>query len=111
MTNAFAMVGLICGRFRDMPDDKAVAAVATSGGGTERLTYGHLRELLSSAFVAGDQLQRIASWHSRETAEGGMVGDYCVECGQLWPCETRRMADGSHEDLDDVRPSPSAGDS
>jgi hypothetical protein len=48
---------------------------------------------------ARGQLDRIASWHSRETAEGGMVGDFCVECGERWPCETRRMADGSHEDL------------
>lgn len=48
------------------------------------------------------QLDRIASWHSRETADGGMVGDYCTECGHRWPCETRRMADGSHEDLGDT---------
>jgi hypothetical protein len=45
------------------------------------------------------QLDRITAWHSRETADGGMVGDYCTECGERWPCETRRMADGSHEDL------------
>lgn len=46
-----------------------------------------------------ERLDRIAGWHSRETAEGGMVGDYCIECALRWPCETRRMADGSHEDL------------
>ena len=45
------------------------------------------------------QLDRIAAWHSRETADGGMVGDFCIECGDRWPCETRRMANGSHEDL------------
>lgn len=45
-----------------------------------------------------NQLDRIASWHSRETAEGGMVGDYCNECRERWPCDTRRMADGSYED-------------
>ena len=44
------------------------------------------------------RLDRITSWHSRETAEGGMVGDFCNECGERWPCETRRMADGTHED-------------
>jgi hypothetical protein len=27
-----------------------------------------------------------------------MVGDYCVECGNHWPCDTRRMAEGSYED-------------
>jgi hypothetical protein len=46
-----------------------------------------------------NRLDRIATWHSRETADGGMVGDFCNECGERWPCETRRMADGSHEDL------------
>lgn len=52
------------------------------------------------------QLDRIAAWHARETAEGGMVGDYCTECGEIWPCETREMADGSHEDLTDTAPKP-----
>lgn len=51
-----------------------------------------------------ERLDRIATWHARETADGGMVGDYCVECGEVWPCETRRMADGSHEDLSAVEP-------
>ena len=99
VTNAFAKVGLVVGRFRDMDPGQTVAAVATSDGHTTHLTYGHLRELLSSAFEAGDRLQRIAAWHSRETAGGGMVGDYCNECGHVWPCETRRMADGTHEEL------------
>ena len=46
-----------------------------------------------------ERLDRIAGWHARETADGGMVGDFCTECGERWPCETRRMADGTHEDL------------
>jgi hypothetical protein len=46
----------------------------------------------------GERLDRIISWHSRETGPGGMVGDYCVECGNHWPCDTRRMAEGSYED-------------
>lgn len=37
---------------------------------------------------------RLRTWHSRETAEGGMVGDYCVECGSRWPCDTIRLLDG-----------------
>lgn len=49
--------------------------------------------------TAQGQLDRIAAWHSRATYPGGMVGDTCVECGLTWPCDTRRMADGSHEDL------------
>lgn len=100
-TEAFALVGLICGRFRDMDADATVAAVARSDGSTARLTYGHLRALLSAAFEAGDRLQRIATWHSRESGPGGLVGTYCAECGETWPCGTRRMADGTYEDPDD----------
>jgi hypothetical protein len=55
--------------------------------------------LVTRLLRQSDRLDRIASWHSRETGPGGMVGDYCIECGLVWPCETRRMADGSHEDL------------
>jgi hypothetical protein len=36
---------------------------------------------------------RLRTWHARET-EGGMVGDYCVECGSRWPCDTIRLLDG-----------------
>lgn len=100
VTSEFARVGLICGRFRNMDADAVIAAVATGDGGTERLTYGDLRALLSAAFAAGDQLQRIASWHSRETGPGGTVGDFCVECGTVWPCDTRRLADGTYENED-----------
>jgi hypothetical protein len=50
-----------------------------------------------------DRLSRIAGWHTRETADGGMVGDFCNECGNVWPCETQRMAEGVHED--EVEPS------
>ncbi len=99
-TNQFARVGLVVGRLRDMDPQATVAAVATSDGGGERLTYGDLRDLLSSAFDAGDRLQRIAAWHSRETGAGGMVGDYCTECGNRWPCDTRRLADGTYQDAD-----------
>jgi hypothetical protein len=67
---------------------------------------GHASDLDSRTWQAinlivglRQRLDRIAAWHSRETADGGMVGDLCNECGEKWPCETRRMADGSHEDL------------
>lgn len=100
-TNAFARVGLICGRFRDMDPNHAIAAVATSDGGIARLTYGDLQELLSAAFDAGDRLQRISTWHSREAGPGGLVGTYCIECGNTWPCDTRRIADGTYKESDD----------
>jgi hypothetical protein len=45
-----------------------------------------------------ERLSRISAWHSRETGPAGTVGDYCVECGHLWPCETRRTADGTYKD-------------
>jgi hypothetical protein len=41
-----------------------------------------------------ERLARISDWHARETGPAGTVGDYCTECGQRWPCDTRRMADG-----------------
>lgn len=44
-----------------------------------------------------DRLSRIASWHSREAGPAGTVGNYCIECGRPWPCDTRRMADGTAE--------------
>lgn len=56
-------------------------------------------QLVISRKELQERLDRIAAWHARKTADGGMVGDYCVECDEIWPCETRRMADGSHKDL------------
>lgn len=50
------------------------------------------------------QLAEIAAWHVQETADGGMVGSDCAECGWAWPCRTRRMADGAHEDLTEETP-------
>lgn len=50
---------------------------------------------------AAYRLQRIAAWHSRGTLPGGMVYDYCIECDNVWPCDTRRMADGTYPDDDE----------
>lgn len=47
-----------------------------------------------------ERLGRIATWHSRETGPGGMVGDFCVACGEHFPCDTRRMAEGTYVDDD-----------
>lgn len=46
-----------------------------------------------------DRLDRIRTWHSRESKAAGMVGDHCIECGTWWPCDTSRMADGTHEEI------------
>lgn len=48
-----------------------------------------------------EQLARISGWHARETGPGGMVGDFCIECGHRWPCDTRQMADGAYREGDD----------
>ncbi len=47
-----------------------------------------------------ERLDRIGSWHGRETGPAGTTGDYCTECGHRWPCGTRRMADGTYRDED-----------
>lgn len=47
-----------------------------------------------------ERLDRIAGWHQRETGPCGTVGDFCAECGHRWPCDTRRMADGTYVDED-----------
>jgi hypothetical protein len=59
------------------------------------MAMGNLRE----------RLARIAEWHAREAGPAGTVGDYCTECGNRWPCDTRRMADGVFidKDEDDLR--------
>ena len=54
--------------------------------------------LLAEVIGLRERLDRIATWHARETGPSGTVGDCCTECGETWPCETRQMADGTHED-------------
>ena len=45
-----------------------------------------------------ERLDRISRWHARESGPGGLVGDFCTECGGRWPCDTRQMADGTYQD-------------
>lgn len=54
--------------------------------------------LLAEVLNLRERLARIADWHSRETGPAGTVGDYCVECGERWECDTRRMAEGTYVD-------------
>lgn len=58
-------------------------------------------QLVMQRLDLAERLGRIGNWHSRETAPGGMVGDFCNECGHVWPCDTRRMTDGTYVDPDD----------
>lgn len=61
-------------------------------------------QLLLTRNRMAERLDRIVAWHARETGAGGTVGDYCVTCGEIWPCDTRRMAEGSYVDGDTVPP-------
>ena len=56
---------------------------------------GDLLTLLDEVLTVGERLDWIGRWHSRET---GTVGDYCTEWGHTWPCDTRRMAEGTYVD-------------
>lgn len=87
--------------FADVPPESPIAAIATADGGADRLTYGDLAALWGELVERGgwrDRLSRIATWHSRESGPAGTVGDYCNECSHVWPCDTRRMADGTYTD-------------
>jgi hypothetical protein len=75
------IAGVPAGYSDDTEDIAARTLVAVLGMGT-------LRERLS----------RISGWHERETGPCGTVGDFCTECGHRWPCDTRRMADGTYVD-------------
>lgn len=57
-----------------------------------------------------ERLVRVSAWHARETGPAGTVGDFCTECGHRWPCDTRRMADGTYidEDCEDCEASEDA---
>lgn len=87
--------------FRGCPDDSWFGAIAVldEAEGLAGLTHGDVRRIMARLLDATSRLDRIADWHSRETGSAGMVGDFCNECGARWPCETRRMSDGTHEDL------------
>lgn len=57
-------------------------------------------EVVLRLMDAQGYLSAIASAHARETAPGGMVGDYCIECERRWPCPTYLWADGQRDTLD-----------
>jgi hypothetical protein len=54
--------------------------------------------LLDAVIGLRQQRDRLMSWHSRETGPGGTVGDDCNECGTRWPCDTRRLLEGTYVD-------------
>ena len=48
-----------------------------------------------------ERLDCLSGRHCRETGPAGTVGDRCAECGRPWPCDDRRIADGTYSDEDD----------
>lgn len=84
-------------RFRDMPTHALVAAIATDDG-VARLTYGDLAALAQALSTAEERLSRIADWHSQKRGPAGTVDGFCTECETRWPCDTRRLADGTYEE-------------
>lgn len=66
---------------------------------------GYAQDLDARVFLAirqifdlSDRLSRLAGWHALEEGPGGLVGLYCTECEQRWPCPTRRLAEGTYEE-------------
>lgn len=43
-------------------------------------------------------LSRLRMWHSQGPGGAGMVSGYCVECGNVWPCDTSQLIDGDYQD-------------
>lgn len=67
--------------------------------------------LVAEVLDLRSRLDRMAHWHSRETAPGGMVGDFCIECGHTWPCDSHELAIGQYRDEDEATTAePSEGD-
>jgi hypothetical protein len=49
-------------------------------------------------FDLEDRLFRISAWHKRTVLPGGLFDHVCCECGEPWPCDTHKMANGSYVD-------------
>lgn len=67
---------------------------------TEMDLEANVFRLMRRTLNAEEKLARIGDWHVRESGPAGMVGDYCTECDKVWPCDTRRMIDGTYEEED-----------
>src|SRR6266498_298660 len=83
---------------------------------TEALAVQHMLDLIGIPLGAGyaanidarvylaarrymamqERLARLAAWHVRETGPVGMVGGFCIECGEHWLCSIHRMAGGTY---------------
>ena len=61
-----------------------------------------MNDVVDALFRAAEDAQRrlrlIAALHERQSEWAGMQGDFCAECGDRWPCNTRKLADGTYVD-------------
>lgn len=57
---------------------------------------------VAGALDLQERLGRIAGWHSRIEHPHGVVEDVCCECGHGWPCDTRKLADGTWTEDDEL---------
>ncbi len=93
-------VGEVMGEARTVQHLCDMAGIP-EGRGYDAHIDARVYQLLLARNRLAERLARLSAWHVRETGPGGLVGKFCVECGHVWPCEARRMADGTHEDLAD----------
>lgn len=75
-----------------------LAGIPEGEGAYEPHIDARVYRLVAEVLALRERLSRIDGWHCRETGPGGMVGDFCVECGAVWPCDTQRMASGTYVD-------------
>lgn len=89
--------------FTTVPADAYLLAYTEPDGSVNGVTYGDIAALVRMQLDNSERLDRITTWHARETGPAGTVGDYCTECAHRWPCPTRKMADGTWTDQDELQ--------
>ena len=85
-----------------VPPDYVLVAVTDHTGTAVGVSQGDINALVRMQIDMRERIGRIADWHARETGPAGTVGDYCTECAHRWPCPTRKMADGTWTDADEI---------
>ena len=70
---------------------EGLAVTELSGWADRGNPFLSVDQLYAAWIATRGYLDRIATWHSQETAGGGMVSGLCAECGSPWPCDTRRL--------------------
>jgi hypothetical protein len=85
----------VAATFREVPPGAYMIAYATEDGGVNGVTYGDIAAVVRINIDGRERLERIATWHVRESG-----ARRCTECGHVWPCDTRRMADGTWTEED-----------